>query len=1529
MKGFLGGALFRAIAVVFLGLQAGAALAIQSSACSQYGGAVTCVPPLDTPDDSKWLYDPLSWSVPTQPTAEAYLEYVFAIYRQDIQARPWAYSYCDIEYRDLTCGEPYYIQVYLQPPKMQRSCAYTQWIRPKEWNGKCLDQWQYQWPDRSVTGQTDVIAKCPAGYSQTVGGAFIPQTGRSYPFLCAETPPPDPTPDEGPDAGGPGGEDTTPASPDTTPPAPPPGAPDAPQPGEGGSGGSGSGDSCNGIVGDPINTANGSKFVTIADYVPVGASPLRLIRYYDSKMPMVAGALGANWRHYYERQVEAVSASVVKLRRADGKVFKFTLANGQWSAEGGVNLRVQLLGAGQGWRVSGPRDELELYDAQGRLIQITARGGMSQSLAYAGSGKLTTVTDSFGLQLKFEYDSQGRVALVTDPAGKLYRYTYDAAGNLGSRITPDNRALTYLYQNPGFPHALTGVVDGNGVQIDTTFYDAKGRAYGNERNAGIDKVTIDYADGGTASVTDAYSTNQSYTFQLIQGVMKTTGMARSCPTCGAAARSFTRDANGNVTSRTDFNGIRTTYQYDLARNLETVRTEAVGTAVERTVLTEWHPTLHVPVKVTSPGRVTDMVYDDNGNMTMLTVTDTATNERRQWQYRYGDYGLLVGRTLPGGESVTYTYDDKGLLTSAITVGGLETQYRDYDANGHVGTIIYPGGRTVAYTYDEVGRVLTRAEAVQQGGDGASWWQQVIEWLRKLLGLSSAAPEAQGESGTAVTRYTYDGAGLLSDISLPDGESLHYEYDAAYRLVLARDVLGNTIQISRDPMGKPLSTTVMDGSGSLAMTLRQTYDELGRVATVWGNNGQQLRYRYDEEGYLLEQVTALGQRTARGRDALYRTTSLTDADNQSTQFEFDPMGQLMTVTDARGNRTRYGRNAFGETVSEQSPDRGNLLRAFENGRLQQVTDARGLTRAFTYDADGRVLTRTSPNSSVTYHYDDGMFGKGRLTGIDDASGSTRYRYNSQGRVAEKTSVIVQGPTLKVSYGYTLGGKLKEVATPGKHLVQYGYDDQGRLSGVSVDGQALLSQVRFGAQGITGWTWASGGQRDERYDQDGRITQITSGSALARTYGYDTANRLTSLLDTQAGVKDRYGYDAVGRLLSQQSSTLSVSYRYDALGNRTQKQLSGQAANATTHYTYDPASNRLLGETTNGKAKSYTYLPSGQLNRDGDATYSYNDDGRLVDVGGQRPLHSDYNALGQRVRKAGQGVLVFVYDETGHLLGEYTPGGVMVREYIWLGNHLVGMLSQQEKHVLYVHTDHLGTPRAVSDGATVLWRWEGDAFGADKPNEQVAGPSRRFTLPLRFPGQYFDQETGLFYNYFRDYDPATGRFVESDPLGLAGGINLFAYVGGTPTHASDPLGLQTVIVVNNNHWAEVWSMVAGTHVGMYTSNGGDPIMYDPGGSYGSGHGAGSGDFIEAGPSTLTDYIMYQIQDGSNVDVYSFDTTPEQEKQIVENIMNGGNYGPGQCAAGVSNAINGIGPFKDLGTYSTPKGLGNALDALQGGK
>ena len=173
---------------------------------------------------------------------------------------------------------------------------------------------------------------------------------------------------------------------------------------------------------------------------------------------------------------------------------------------------------------------------------------------------------------------------------------------------------------------------------------------------------------------------------------------------------------------------------------------------------------------------------------------------------------------------------------------------------------------------------------------------------------------------------------------------------------------------------------------------------------------------------------------------------------------------------------------------------------------------------------------------------------------------------------------------------------------------------------------------------------------------------------------------------------------------------------------------------------------------------------------------------------------YNAHGQRIRKVSSTgsstTVIFVYDQGGQLLGEYDSTGQAIREYVWLGSTPIAVFTPNGSNaptVYYLHADHLDTPRVVVDRDNRLrWRWMAEPFGMWAPENDPAGLGA-FTLNLRFPGQYFDSESGLHYNYFRDYDSSVGRYVQSDPIGLAGGINTYAYVEGNPLAFADPNGL----------------------------------------------------------------------------------------------------------------------------------------------
>ena len=296
--------------------------------------------------------------------------------------------------------------------------------------------------------------------------------------------------------------------------------------------------------------------------------------------------------------------------------------------------------------------------------------------------------------------------------------------------------------------------------------------------------------------------------------------------------------------------------------------------------------------------------------------------------------------------------------------------------------------------------------------------------------------------------------------------------------------------------------------------------------------------------------------------------------------------------------------------------------------------------------------------------------------------------------------------------------------------------------------------------------------------------------SRHYGYDAAGRVINITDdSDPALNQQHAYDGLDRLTGSERGEPAqsrIDYSYDLNGNRT-----GKVVDNTTTYNYNiSASSNRLQSQSGAQSVSYSYDPMGLLLSDGTFSYGYNPEGRRTSVtGAGLTVSYGYNPLGQRVKKnvIGGPFTRYFYDEQGHLAGEYKASGQLIQEIVWLGDLPIAVLKPgaTTPDLYYIHTDTLGTPRQISRPSDnkVVWAWESEAFGDSLPNQNPSGLGT-FVFNLRFPGQYYDAETGLHYNYFRDYDPQTGRYIQSDPIGLAGGLNTYAYVGGNPIKYIDP-------------------------------------------------------------------------------------------------------------------------------------------------
>ena len=245
----------------------------------------------------------------------------------------------------------------------------------------------------------------------------------------------------------------------------------------------------------------------------------------------------------------------------------------------------------------------------------------------------------------------------------------------------------------------------------------------------------------------------------------------------------------------------------------------------------------------------------------------------------------------------------------------------------------------------------------------------------------------------------------------------------------------------------------------------------------------------------------------------------------------------------------------------------------------------------------------------------------------------------------------------------------------------------------------------------------------------------------------------------------------------------SFSYDAVGNRT----AFTDNSSSDSYSISSTSNRLLS-VSGLNNRSYSYAANGAIIDDGIHTYSYDPRGRLVGV--DSSVSYTLNGFGERIRKTFSGAsTLFVYDEQGQLIGEYDASGTPITETVYLDTQPVGVLKGST--IYYVHTDHLNTPRVITDTTgTIVWRWDSDPFGTTAANDDPDQDTVSFAYNLRFPGQYYDQETGLHYNYFRDYDPVASRYIQSYPIGLEGGLNPYLYANGNPLAHIDPYGLWAI-------------------------------------------------------------------------------------------------------------------------------------------
>lgn len=754
-----------------------------------------------------------------------------------------------------------------------------------------------------------------------------------------------------------------------------------------------------------------------------------------------------------------------------------------------------------------------------------------------------------------------------------------------------------------------------------------------------------------------------------------------------------------------------------------------------------------------------------------------------------------------GNSATCDYR-RGDLHTVTNALGHVTEYVQYDLVGRLTRIRDPNGVLTDYVYDTQGRV-----------------QQTIV-RANANGTASIDDE--------ITSVIYEAFGDVKRVTQPDGSYLEYLYDSAHRMTGMIDNLGNQITYTLDAAGNRTHETTKDAQGNIKRLLGAQFDGFSRLkaqinAPYAGQPNfddpsvKKTSHIYDMNGNLDLLIDPLGRTTDHDYDELNRLKKTvqdkaTGGINATTQMQYDTRDNLRKVTDPKGLDTIYTYDGLDNQTQLQSPDTGTTLYTHDRaGNVLTQTDARGVVVTHTYDALNRLASKTYPDSSLnevfTYDQDSGICGAsqnhflGRLTQFTDGSGSTAYCYDRKGQITVKLQSRPPA-SYRTEYAYTAAGRLATMTYPSGARVRYERDGSGRVisvywraSPIGVE-QPVVSNVSYLPFGpIASMTWATGTTQTRTHDQNYWIDQISSSNltGLQADFTLDDLGNITGISD---GVNENtYQYDALYRLTGKLVGGQSVlSYAYDATGNRLST--TEPAPVGTQAYIYPSTSHRLLSVA--GTARQYDAngnLTNPEMGLPNARQFSYGDHNRLKGVtqSGQATASLHYNAKGERTvkeRTVENGrVYEYVFDEAGHLIGEYSDQSAStLGEYVWIDDIPVALMYDGDRFP--IETDQLGTPRRVMNTSTAVWSWDllGDPFGNTLPDENPDGDASNFVFNLRFPGQYSDQDTKLNYNYFRDYEPGTGRYVESDPIGLDGGRSTYSYVLTSPLLLDDFYGLQ---------------------------------------------------------------------------------------------------------------------------------------------
>jgi len=1097
--------------------------------------------------------------------------------------------------------------------------------------------------------------------------------------------------------------------------------------------------------------------------------------------------------------------------------------------------------------------------SDGRALASEHAGGVEHvSLQYSAAASNptgnTTVMDARGTARTYDFDIKlglAKVASVSQPCpscggGSVSASTYDAYGFVATSTDFNGNATAHAREDPYGRHDLvTSRTQAAGMAEERTTTTQWHPTF--RLPAGIaepKRITTYQYDATTGRVTS----------KTVQATNDPDGSAGFSATPVGAPRVWS-------------------YSYQPSGTLGPIEsmTEEGPRNVTPNDVTTWE---YYPAAETCTASASDgSIFGCRGQLKRIT---NALGHETQFT-RYTAHGQVEEIVDPNRLTITLAYDARQRLI-AREVGGELTRY-DYDNVGQLTTVTLPDASALTYSYDDAHRLIgiadslgnriaytldamsnrVKEDTIDPAGQLAATRGRVYNALNRLVqDIGGTNPAAQ------ITRYGYDAQGNPISVSDPLNRTTTQAFDALNRLVAMVD--------------------------PQAGTTRYGYDGLDQLTQVTDARGLSTAYGIDGLGNLESQLSPDTGTTANTYDAAGNLLASTDARGVTASYRYDALNRLTEAT-----FTPPAGPTLAPLTHTYEYDQGvNGI-----GRLTRITDATGST-SYAYDLRGRIVQDTRVIAGVgyttAYQYDSA----GRLIGITYPSGrQVGYTLDGLGSVSAITTTY-KGATQIVVAAVTyrpFGGVESFVFGNGQPYMR-SFDLDGRITGYTLGDRSQIL-TWDAASRIVALTDAANPSNPTlmAYDSLDRLTSsITPSSSQnftydavgnrlsqsigANTYRYSYAVGSNRLLDASGPMPLSYSYDAGGQpvtsgkhifahdvrgrlsqVINASSGGLLAHYEINALGQRVHK-LTGSGSGRV--FLYDVAG-RLIGEANPGGQALWDHIwlgdmPVAWISADQDEDGVPDELDNCINVANANQHDPDQDGIGEmcdgdvnrdgRVDRSDattiQRCLVRLipceskYDTDGN-------GVVTSRDASFVNRRVVAGLSQGPSgvrgeaavaSVFYVHPDHLNTPRVLTNKQNrILWQWDNaDPFGANMASEDPDTDYIYYRYPLRFPGQYFDNETRLHYNYYRDYDPQTGRYVQSDPIGLEGGINTYGYAGQDPLRKIDPDGRWFFLVIPGLcagggcellfGGAALWCILNSQHTGDKAKGSSSPNTLEPG-------------------------------------------------------------------------------------------------------